>query len=711
VKIRRQKVLITYFLLPLSSLSTASFAQSTPSAASDDAIPVVLTATRLRQPVCDAPASVTVINGETLRRYGIRSIVEAMRFVPGMEVTQADGNQFQVNYHGTNALNPRRMNVMIDNVSMYQTTLAEVRWDTLPVSVDDVDRIEVIRGSGSATYGPNSMMAVVNIITKHPADSPGVFAAVEAGNNHDDRATVRYGGRLASTDFRLTGEHFQNGGFDLSSGTTAQPSFYNNLTTNRLSLAATSTINAQTDLRTDLALWSATRGFSRVEPRETSPAPVDTDAGYLSTTLRHELSAEHEISARAYFSSTSQKQEWRTNYPEAVLVPQLFAMWRANPAYATAILSGKKPSGGTAQDDALAAQAIAAIRALGKNAGAIVDLTANQNYQERRAELEAQDTYEFTPNLRTIVGTGLRYNTGDSDTYFGGKVDNSVEWVFANAEYRFDPRLTLNVGGYGEHSRIAGSNFAPRLALNAKVDANQTLRLVVSQGMRSPDIHEQESNWTYSASNASNPAFEGAKLYQSAISTHHLGDEKMDSYEVGYLGTDPARELSFDVRGFYEHMYHLISERLSIGTFNPTNGGHVNLSGVEMQLTASPTPEWSVFGTYTYLHNDAPAGSTEQSQYARNFGSFGTSYLFAGDWRASIDYTHQSTQVAQTNATGRLGINLIKSIAIGSSHLEVNASVQRLDSRKNVWNRGGTTPVVYEYPSQYLYAVGARISF
>ena len=710
MKIQRQKFALTSVLLPLFVLSTPALAQSS-GTSPDDAIPVVLTATKLRQPVSDAPASVTVITGETLHRYGIRTIVEAMRFVPGMEVTLADGNQYQVNYHGTNALNPRRMNVMIDNVSMYQTTIAEVRWDTLPVSVDDVDRIEVIRGSGSATYGPNSMMAVVNIITKHPADNPGLFAAVEGGNNHNERATVRYGGHLTSTDFRLTGEHFQNGGFDLSSGTAIQPSFYNNLSTNRLSLAATSAIDGQTDLRTDLALWSASRGFSRVEPRETSPAPVDTDAGYLSATLRHELSSEHEVSARVYFSSTSQKQEWRTNYPEAALIPQLFVMWRANPAYATAILAGQKPTGGTAQDDALAAQAIAAIRALGKSAAAIVDLTATQNYQERRAELEAQDTYEFSPNLRTIVGGGLRYNTGDSRTYFGGSVDNSVEWFFANGEYRIDPRLTLNVGAYGEHSRIASSSFAPRAALNAKLDSNQTVRLVVSQGIRSPDIHEQESNWTYSASDASNPEFEGAKLYQSAISTRRLGDEKVDSYEIGYLGTDPSRDLSFDVRGFYEHMYHLISERLSLETFNPTNGGHVDLSGAEMQISASPTPEWSFFGTYTYLLNDAPVGSTEETQYAKSSGSFGTSYLFAGDWRASVDYTHQSTQVAQTKSTGRLGVDLIKSVALGSRRLEVSANVLRLDSRKNVWNRGGTTPIVYEYPSRYLYTVGAHMSF
>jgi iron complex outermembrane receptor protein len=159
-------------------------------------IPIVLTPTRLRQSQAEAPASVTVLTSEFLKRFGVQSVVEAMRFVPGMQVTMADGNQYQVNYHGTNALNPRRMNVMINNVSLYQVSIAEVRWDLIPVSMDDIDRIEVIRGPNSAAYGPNSMMAVINIITKSPVDVDGWYVAADIGNKNK-RTMLRRGGQVA----------------------------------------------------------------------------------------------------------------------------------------------------------------------------------------------------------------------------------------------------------------------------------------------------------------------------------------------------------------------------------------------------------------------------------------------------------------------------------------------------------------------------------
>jgi iron complex outermembrane recepter protein len=337
----------------ISVTATTAWAQPETSETAGD-MPVVLTPTRLRQSQADAPASVTVLTYEFLKRYGVRSVVEAMRFVPGMQVTMADGNQYQVNYHGTNALNPRRMNVMINNISIYQVSIAEVRWDTLPVSMEDIDRIEIIRGPDSAAYGPNSMMAVVNIITMHPVDAAGWYVAADAGSNNNGRITLRYGGSLAGgTAYRFSLEHYENGGFDLSSGTPARPSFNNDLRTDRFSLSTVTPVNAHTEMRTETALWSAVRGFSRVETNALTPSPVETNAGYLSASLRHQLSADHEISFRGYLATNHQVQEWRTSYPQATLLPQMFAMWKANPAYAQAILAGRTPSGGTASDEAL----------------------------------------------------------------------------------------------------------------------------------------------------------------------------------------------------------------------------------------------------------------------------------------------------------------------------------------------------------------------
>jgi iron complex outermembrane receptor protein len=677
--------------------------------APSDGSPSVLTATRLHQSQAEAPASITVVTAEMMQRYGIRSVVEAMRLVPGMEVSLADGNQYQVNYHGTNALNPRRINVMIDNISVYQVTIAEVRWDTLPVSVDDIERIEVVRGSDSAAYGPNSMMAVVNVITRHPADTEGLFAAADVGTNRGRRAMLRYGAKVGRSVFRLGVEHFENGGFSAPE-TPAQQYFSNDLSTNRLSLAATTAVDSETEVRTNAALWSASRGFSRVEPRELTPAPVQTHAGYLSSTIEHRLSVDHELSVRLYAAWNNQQQKWRTSYPEAALLPEMFSMWQANPTYANTILAGKRPQGGTPQDDALALAAMQAVAALGSAAGQPVDVTANQNYREQRVELEAQDSVAFSSDLRSVVGVGTRYNRGSSETYFGGAVDNQVFWAFGNLEYRPEEHVILNVGAYGESSRLAETAIAPRVALNVRLDSQQSLRFIASQGLRSPDIHEQRSNWTYTAHDASVPQFEGARLYQSAVSTTVLKDERIDSYEIGYFGLAPDYGVSLDAKAFYDHLYRLVSERLSLGTFDPTNGGHVDLGGAELQFNAEVSPRLSGFANYTYLYNSAPDDSTERTQYARHSGAVGASYRFEGDTRLSADYAFQSNNVVDGKHSGRLDINVVRTMVVGSTKVDLSASCRRLDSRDTVWLRG-TTPITYSYPSRYQIFVGTRVQF
>jgi iron complex outermembrane recepter protein len=700
-------IIFTAILFLLKSM--LSHAQSDAVEPSSD-IPVVLTPTRLLQSQADAPASITVLTAEFLKKYGVKSVVEAMRFVPGMEISLADGNQYQVNYHGTNALNPRRMNVMIDNVPMYQSTLAEVRWDTFPVGIDDIDRIEVVRGASSAAYGPNSMMGVVNIITKHPADLSGPFVSTEIGTNRNRQLMLRYGTQFANSDIRLSFEHFEHGGFDTTSGTELKPSSNNDLRTDRFSLSAVTRLSRQTDLRTDMALWSANRGFSRVEPNSRTPAPIETLAGYVNFLLSHQLSEGHRISLHGHLMVNDQTQEWQTAYPAAALLPQMFDLWRANPGYAKTVLAGKKPSGGTAADDALVQLAQQAITALGAGAKQLVLGNVNQNYRETRTEIEAQDIYVFSPTLRSVVGLGLRHNRGSSETYFGGSVDNSVIWGFGNLEYKIGDRYTINAGAYTEASNLSETSIAPRLALNVKLDSQQSLRFIASKGLRTPGIHEQKSNWSYTFRNTSNPAFEQARLYQSAISTTTLSDERVISYEVGYFGKVPKYGLTIDVKGFYERLYQLISERLSLGTFAPTNNGRVNLHGIETQLSADFSANWSVFANYTYLNSSADQGSVELTQYGRHTGAIGVSRRLNENARFSIDYLYQPSEVPLVNHFGRLDLNFFKTVAVGNNRLELMAGLQRLDNNKNIWIRG-SNPITYAYPSRYQFQAGVRCAF
>src|ERR1039457_1122065 len=175
----------------LASPQDAPAALSTPLGSDMD---VLITPTRLKQATADIPAAVTLITSDTIRRLGLTRLVDILRLVPGMEVVEADSTDVRVSYHGTNISHPRRMNVLVDGISMYQPALATVDWTSLPIPVGDIDRIEVTRGTDSATYGPDSMLAIINIVSKHPSDAAPLSLTASGGSPGTLIATIRGGG-------------------------------------------------------------------------------------------------------------------------------------------------------------------------------------------------------------------------------------------------------------------------------------------------------------------------------------------------------------------------------------------------------------------------------------------------------------------------------------------------------------------------------------
>ena len=151
-----------------------------------------------------------------MRAYGITNIPDALRLVPGMAITQTTGNDFRINYHGTNVLVPRRMNVLIDGISIYRPAFARVDWKQIPVAMEDIARIEVTR-TRSAAYGANSMLAIVNIITKHPGDVERAMGSTLFGSLDTFNATARVAFALANTSVWLSANHEEDDGYDMLS--------------------------------------------------------------------------------------------------------------------------------------------------------------------------------------------------------------------------------------------------------------------------------------------------------------------------------------------------------------------------------------------------------------------------------------------------------------------------------------------------------------
>jgi iron complex outermembrane receptor protein len=130
---------------------------------------------------------------------------------------------------------------------------------------------------------------------------------------------------------------------------------------------------------------------------------------------------------------------------------------------------------------------------------------ANQNYVERRHDVELQETAVASDALRFVMGLGARQDIGESETYLGGRAANSSLRSFINVEYKPSRWLGVNAGGFWEKDQITGKSFSPRIAFNAHLHENHTVRVAVSRGNRMPDIQEQGANWTYRAVNFSRP--------------------------------------------------------------------------------------------------------------------------------------------------------------------------------------------------------------
>jgi len=170
-------------------------------------LPIIASVSRLPQRLEDASASVTVIDRALIKASGARDLNDIFRLVPGFQTFPNNTDAARVTYHGMtdNDFSPR-VQVLIDGRSQYSPLFRNgVNWATLPVALEDIERIEVVRGSNAVSYGSNAFLGVINIITVDPALAHGVSVGVNRGNQGVRDTTLRAGGRLGEAgDFRFT---------------------------------------------------------------------------------------------------------------------------------------------------------------------------------------------------------------------------------------------------------------------------------------------------------------------------------------------------------------------------------------------------------------------------------------------------------------------------------------------------------------------------
>ena len=173
----------------------------------------VTTVTRQESNVGRSPAAVYVITSEMIRRSGARTLPDILRLVPGFHVARMDANKWAISCRGFTDRFADKLLVQIDGRTVYTPLFSGVYWDVQDLLLEDIERIEVIRGPGASVWGANAVNGVVNIITKNSSHTQGTFFQAGAGTEEKGFAEARYGSKLNDqTTFRVYGKWFERDG-------------------------------------------------------------------------------------------------------------------------------------------------------------------------------------------------------------------------------------------------------------------------------------------------------------------------------------------------------------------------------------------------------------------------------------------------------------------------------------------------------------------
>lgn len=179
----------------------------------------VTSASRKDQKLSQTAAAAFVITQEDIRRSGATSIPELLRMVPGLDVEQINANEWVVTARGFSERFPDKLLVMIDGRSVLTPLSSGVNWDTQDTILEDIERIEVIRGPGASLWGANAVNGVINIITKMAKDTQGGLASVGGGNQEGETGELRYGGTAGANGFyRIFAKEINRNGLTDPSG-------------------------------------------------------------------------------------------------------------------------------------------------------------------------------------------------------------------------------------------------------------------------------------------------------------------------------------------------------------------------------------------------------------------------------------------------------------------------------------------------------------
>ncbi|HLG99405.1 MAG TPA: TonB-dependent receptor [Bryobacteraceae bacterium] len=226
VRVWRFRTLLPVYLLPsvFSLVAPAAFGQPDLSNASlEQLMDVQVTSVNKKeQKLARTAAAIFVISAEDIRRSGATNIPDLLRMVPGVQVSRIDANAWSISIRGFNMRYSNKVLALIDGRSIYSSSFSGVYWDQQSVPLEDIERIEVIRGPGGTVWGANAVNGVINIITKHANATHGGLFVAGTGNEDTAQGLLQYGGRAGKDgDYRVFSSYSRIADSSLPSGISA----------------------------------------------------------------------------------------------------------------------------------------------------------------------------------------------------------------------------------------------------------------------------------------------------------------------------------------------------------------------------------------------------------------------------------------------------------------------------------------------------------
>ncbi|HEV8639670.1 MAG TPA: TonB-dependent receptor [Methylomirabilota bacterium] len=506
------------------------------------------------QRLVDSAAAISVLTQDDIRRSGATTIPEALRLVPGLYVARVDSNVWVVNARGFAARFNNKFLVLLDGRSVYTPVFSGVFWDVQDTVLEDIERIEVIRGPGAALWGANAVNGVINIITKSARDTQGGLLSGGAGTEERGFGTVRYGGKAGGVALRAYAKYFNRDDQELKGP-------------------------GHRDAGDG---WEVFRGGVRADAdlseRDTLTILADGYTGTVGEPLEVP-------SLLPPFATTEQlaKPIWGFN---------LLGRWQRAFSEASSILvqayydlSRREDPRATVNLDTVDVE-VQYRRPL----GTWNDFTAGVGYRYHHFESMPGRTVSFSPQTRDL-------------NLFSAFAHNDTTII--------EKTLHLILGTKLEHNTFTGLEWQPNGRLLWTPNPDNTIWGAVSRAVRTPSIVDRQAAAINLTVVPPNPPAVPVPVLVQGSGNPHVQSEKLLAYELGYR-TRPLARLSVDIAAFYNVYEDIIafadptSPQLApvphvLAQNALTNAFDAETYGTEVGSNLDLLKWWRLRASYTYL--------------------------------------------------------------------------------------------------------------